>query len=66
MIVCHCHRINDRVVRAAIRAGADTEEAVADACGAGSCCGGCVPTVSELLDEECGTRRRLRVLTSAA
>jgi bacterioferritin-associated ferredoxin len=66
MIVCHCRRVNDRMIRAAIRDGAETEEAVADACGAGSCCGGCVPAVTELLDEECGKRRRLRVLTTAA
>ena len=66
MIVCHCHRVSDRTIRAAIHAGADTEEAVAEQCGAGSCCGGCVPTVSELLDEERPKARRLRVVQSAA
>ena len=42
MIVCHCARVCDRTIRAAIREGACTEEAVADACLAGSMCGGCV------------------------
>jgi bacterioferritin-associated ferredoxin len=66
MIVCHCHRVSDRTIRAAIEAGAGTAEAVADVCGAGSCCGGCVPTVTELLEEEGKKPRRLRVVQSAA
>jgi bacterioferritin-associated ferredoxin len=66
MIVCHCYRVTDRTIRAVIDAGAETEEAVADMCGAGSCCGGCVPAVSELLDRERKACRRLQVLTSAA
>ena len=52
MIVCHCRRVSDRTIRAAIQAGACTEEAVTDACGAGGMCGGCIPLVEELIDEE--------------
>jgi len=54
MIVCHCHRVTDRVIRAAVREGAVSEEAVAEVCGAGACCGGCVPAVSEIIGEERG------------
>jgi bacterioferritin-associated ferredoxin len=57
MIVCHCRRVCDRTIRAAIQAGARTEDAVAEACGAGSVCGGCGPVVSELIDEHHDTRR---------
>lgn len=60
MIVCHCQRVSDRAIRAAVRLGAGTEEAIAEACGAGSCCGGCVPVVSEILGEE-RERRGLRL-----
>jgi bacterioferritin-associated ferredoxin len=52
MIVCHCRRVCDRTIRAAIQAGACTEDAVAEACGAGSVCGGCLPLVEELIEEE--------------
>jgi bacterioferritin-associated ferredoxin len=65
MIVCHCHRVSDRTVRAVIAAGAKTEDDVAKVCGAGSCCGGCVPSVTELLEETRGPRR-LPILISAA
>jgi bacterioferritin-associated ferredoxin len=57
MIVCHCRRVCDRTIRAAIQAGARTEEDVAEACGAGSVCGGCGPVVSELIDEHEEVRR---------
>lgn len=68
MIVCHCHRVCDRTIRAAVRAGASTEEAVGDACGAGSTCGGCVPVVTEIIEEEqkAQSRLHLTMITSAA
>ena len=53
MIVCHCTAVSDRTVAQAIAAGARDEFDVARACGAGSICGGCVPTVSRLL-RSCG------------
>jgi bacterioferritin-associated ferredoxin len=45
-------RVNDRMVRLAIRDGACTRESVADACGAGSVCGGCRPVVDALIEDE--------------
>lgn len=66
MIVCHCARVCDRTIRAAVQEGACTEEAVADACAAGSMCGGCIPAVSEIIEEEQKSRARLPMFTSAA
>jgi len=66
MIVCHCHRVCDRAIRAAVQAGASTQEAVSEACGAGSGCGRCKPAVRELIDSERAPARSLPVLTSAA
>ena len=51
MLVCHCHVVNDRRIRAEIERGARDEFDIAQACGAGSECGGCVPAISRLLDE---------------
>ena len=62
MIVCHCRRVSDRSVRAAVRAGANTEDRVAEMCGAGADCGCCRPAVSELIEEETRGVRRLVVL----
>ena len=51
VIVCHCRGLNDRAVRAAIDAGADTLDQLAATCGAGARCGGCHPLLIELLIE---------------
>lgn len=51
MLVCHCHAINESRIRQLIAAGARDEFDVADACGAGNDCGGCVPAITDLLDE---------------
>ena len=66
MIVCHCARVCDRTIRSAVREGACTEEAVADVCLAGSMCGGCVPAVTEIIEEEQKKHTRLPTYTSAA
>ena len=58
MIVCHCHRVTDREIRACVRGGARSCEDVGDACGAGTGCGGCVPLVHDLVQES----RRLTVV----
>jgi len=39
--VCICHAVTDLQVDVAIRAGADTADAVGAATGAGTSCGGC-------------------------
>jgi bacterioferritin-associated ferredoxin len=49
MIVCHCNVVSDRVVRAAVQAGACCVEEVAERCGAGAECGGCQPRIERLL-----------------
>lgn len=52
MIVCHCHGITDRAIRACVSNGAMTPREVVRACRAGGSCGGCVPVVRELVDQE--------------
>ena len=52
MYVCICHRVREREVRFAIQCGAHTEEAVGDACEAGTGCGSCLERICELIDEE--------------
>lgn len=54
MIVCHCRGISDRAIRASIRAGASSIEALRETTGAADCCGGCEPTVERLLAQELG------------
>lgn len=49
MIVCSCFRVSDRDVKAAIRHGAGTVEAIGAACDAGTGCGSCEPTLCALL-----------------
>lgn len=49
MVLCHCRGVNDRVIDCAIICGARTVDDVADACGAGAACGGCVPAIEDLL-----------------
>jgi bacterioferritin-associated ferredoxin len=50
VLVCHCEVVFERDVRKAIADGARDEFDVAEACGAGGVCGGCVPEISALLD----------------
>lgn len=52
MYVCICSRVRECELRAAIRSGAHTEEAVGDACGAGTGCGTCLDRIGDLLDEK--------------
>ncbi len=51
MYVCSCRGVTDREVAQAIVDGADSVGEIARACGAGSNCGGCWPTLELLLDE---------------
>ena len=50
MLVCSCKAVSDRTVNAAIASGARTIDDLANRCGAGAKCGGCWPTLAELLD----------------
>jgi bacterioferritin-associated ferredoxin len=61
MYVCICRAVTDKVVKATIRAGAATVDAVADACGAGGDCGGCRGTIDAMIEDDgeavaCGAR----------
>ena len=51
MYVCHCRVVTDHQIRAAIQCGARDVCAIAEACGAGSRCGGCLPALRKLLEE---------------
>ncbi|GIE82335.1 hypothetical protein Aph02nite_82850 [Actinoplanes philippinensis] len=61
MYVCICHHVREREVRAVIRAGARTEEAVGDACGAGTGCGSCLDRICDLIEEETTDTRLSKV-----
>ena len=49
MLVCQCNGVSDRSVRRAVRKGAQTPVDVGYACGAGACCGGCVPLIEKII-----------------
>jgi bacterioferritin-associated ferredoxin len=51
MIVCHCRAVSDRTVRESLRNGAADVAAVMAETGAGTCCGGCLVAVEELVAE---------------
>jgi bacterioferritin-associated ferredoxin len=51
VLLCHCHVVSDRTVRAVAQAGAVDVDAVTSLCGAGGDCGGCVPAIEDLLAE---------------
>lgn len=51
MYACLCRAVTDRSVREAVEAGASTVSAVRATCGAGTGCGGCLPSLRRLLRE---------------
>ncbi len=50
-LICLCGHVSDRKVAKAIDRGARTIDDITAACGAGACCGGCHPTILEMIDE---------------
>ena len=52
MLVCHCNGVSDRTVRRVVRDGALTVSEVGRACGAGTCCEGCGPTINRIIRAE--------------
>jgi bacterioferritin-associated ferredoxin len=52
MLVCHCNGVSDKTVRRAVRQGAQSVSEVGRACGAGTCCQGCGPTISRIIRHE--------------
>ena len=52
MLVCHCHGVSDRAIRAAVREGATCRGHVTRACSAGRSCGGCAPMIDQIIRAE--------------
>jgi bacterioferritin-associated ferredoxin len=51
MYACLCRAVPERSVREVVAAGASTVAAVRASCGAGTGCGGCLPSLRRLLRE---------------
>ena len=66
MIVCHCKGVSDRNIRKAVRQGALTRADVGLACGAGTCCGGCVDAVDEIISTESAPQGALHGFVTAS
>lgn len=49
MYACICHAVTETELDATIEAGATTEEAVGDACGAGTGCGSCLERICAMI-----------------
>jgi bacterioferritin-associated ferredoxin len=58
MVVCHCNRLTDAQIAAAIAAGASRPAEVYQGCGCGAQCGCCCKTIVELLRTTPGTTAR--------
>jgi bacterioferritin-associated ferredoxin len=65
MVVCHCEAVNDERIRAEVRSGALTLAEIVQRCRAGGHCGGCLPVVADLVDEEIGQAVHLRSMRVA-
>lgn len=50
MVVCHCEAVSDRVIRPLLDEPGLTVEDLVSRCGVGSQCGGCLPTLRQLLE----------------
>jgi bacterioferritin-associated ferredoxin len=66
MIVCVCNRITEGEVRKAARSGAATPEKAYACVGCEVQCGCCLDFAQEVIDEELGRARHLRLVTSKA
>lgn len=66
MLICHCRVVSDRNIKAAVSAGARTVGQVGRACRAGTCCGGCVPAIAEIIETHSETRALPLVAAVAA
>jgi len=69
MYVCICRAVTEETVRAAIKGGAHSVEAVTGACCAGDDCGSCHGVIEQMIEAETGQvakpSRRLRVVRAA-
>jgi len=64
MLVCHCHAVNEHTIRRCVDAGARSENEVRKACGAGSACGGCRPTIDRLIELHQGAQNAIEATGS--
>ena len=55
MLVCHCNGVSERAIRKAVRKGAANASEVGMRTGAGTCCGGCLDTVNDIIRKEAGS-----------
>jgi bacterioferritin-associated ferredoxin len=53
MIVCVCHNVSDRAIRAAVDAGASSLAEIRAQLNVGTCCGKCIPSAKTLVRECC-------------
>ena len=51
MIVCVCHNVSDRAIRAAMDAGATSLSEIRAQLNVGACCGKCLPSAKALVNE---------------
>jgi bacterioferritin-associated ferredoxin len=51
VIICHCNGVSDRRIRREARKGVSCPDELAQRCGAGSDCGGCMQFIENLLVE---------------
>ena len=51
MIVCVCHNVSDRAIRAAMDAGASSLSEIRAQLNVGACCGKCIPSAKALVSE---------------
>ena len=65
MFVCICNRITESEVRKAARGGATTADAAYACQGCEVQCGCCLDYAQEVIDEERGTKRHLRLVQAA-
>ena len=65
MIVCSCLAVTDREIRRLARAGARSPRQLAEACGVGTCCGGCRPSVRAILAEVEAAREPIALVAPA-
>jgi bacterioferritin-associated ferredoxin len=57
MIVCLCHRVSDRDITAAVRAGTRCFDVLQDDLRVASSCGCCLDCAREVFDKACSEQR---------
>ena len=50
MIICHCHAVNDRQIKAAVANGVTTIRGLNRELGIGNTCGQCLPQARRMLE----------------